>query len=199
MKTTFKALRMVAFVLTIAMLTASMAVAQSATTGAISGMVTDQTGAVVPNAKITVANTAAATSTEATSDASGEFRVTNLTPGTYTVTVKTANFADYKARTIVEVGLSTRVDAKLNVTAKGETVEVNDEAPVVNTEHQDFSTNFNQTAIHDLPINGRRWSNYALLTPTGNPDGSFGLMSFRGISGLLNNNTIDGGDNNSNF
>ncbi len=79
------------------------------------------------------------------------------------------------------------------------TVDVSAEAPVINTTQQDFSTNINQTSINELPINGRRWSNFALLTPGAVPDGTFGLISFRGISGLLNNNTIDGGDNNQAF
>ena len=50
-----------------------------------------------------------------------------------------------------------------------------------------------------MPINGSRWSNFALLNPGTVPDGNFGLISFRGISGLLNNNTVDGGDNNQAF
>jgi len=76
---------------------------------------------------------------------------------------------------------------------------VSGEAPVVNTQQPDFSSNINQASINELPINGRRWSEFALLTPGTNPDGNFGLISFRGISGLLNNNTIDGGDNNQAF
>ena len=59
----------------------------------------------------------------------------------------------------------------------------------------DFSTNINQTSLANLPINARRWSNFVLITPGAAPDGTFGLISFRGISGLLNNNTVDGGDN----
>ena len=70
--------------------------------------------------------------------------------------------------------------------------------PVINTVQQDFSVNINQTSISELPINGRRWSNFALATPGAVRDGGFGLV-FRGISGLLNNNTIDGGDNNQAF
>src|SRR4030095_11055070 len=73
------------------------------------------------------------------------------------------------------------------------------EAPVINTSQQDFSTNLNQTSINELPVNGRRWSNFAILTPGATPDGNFGLISFRGISGLLNNSTVDGGDNNQAF
>ena len=79
------------------------------------------------------------------------------------------------------------------------TVQITAEAPVINTSQQDFSSNINQTSINELPINGRRWSNFAILTPGAVPDGTFGLISFRGISGLLNNNTVDGGDNNQAF
>ena len=78
-------------------------------------------------------------------------------------------------------------------------VDVTAEAPVINTTQQDFSTNLNQTSINELPVNGRRWSNFAILTPGAVPDGNFGLISFRGISGLLNNSTVDGGDNNQAF
>jgi hypothetical protein len=79
------------------------------------------------------------------------------------------------------------------------TVQVTGEAPVINTTQQDFSTNVNQVSLDNLPTNGRRWSNLAILTPGTVPDGTFGLISFRGISGLLNNSTIDGGDNNQAF
>ena len=53
--------------------------------------------------------------------------------------------------------------------------------------------------MNNLPINGRRWFNFALMTPGTVTDGGFGDVSFRGISGLLNNNTVDGGDNNQAF
>ena len=57
-----------------------------------------------------------------------------------------------------------------------------------------------QTAISNLPINGGRWSSFAILTPGVVSDSSgFGLLSFRGISTLLNNNTVDGADNNQAF
>ena len=69
------------------------------------------------------------------------------------------------------------------------------QSPLINLEQADFSTNINQTTIANLPTNTRRWSTFALMTPGAAPDGNFGLVSFRGISGLLNNNTVDGGDN----
>ena len=102
-------------------------------------------------------------------------------------------------KVVVEVGRSTPVDFKLNVGGQAAIVEVTAEAPVINTNDNANAQNDDQTQINERPINGRRWSNFAILSPSAVPDGQFGLISFRGISGLLNNNTIDGGDNNQAF
>jgi outer membrane receptor protein involved in Fe transport len=173
------------------------AFAQSTTFGAIGGTVMDKTKAVIPNAKVTVTNTGTGAVSTTESDSFGSFRVVNLDPGTYTVSVQAPSFAAYKATgVIVEVGRITQLEAALAPGSQAESVEVTSELPTVNTIQQDFSSNINQTAINNLPTNGRRWSNFVLLTPGATPDGGFGLISFRGISGLLNNNTVDGGDNN---
>ena len=132
--------------------------------------------------------------------AKADFKVANLQPGTYTVTVNGGGFAAFTAeKVVVEVGRETSLDVPLGVQGSTNTVQVTAEAPVINTTQQDFSSNVNQTTINESPINGRRWSNFAILTPGAVPDGTFGLISFRGISGLLNNNTVDGGDNNQAF
>jgi Carboxypeptidase regulatory-like domain/TonB dependent receptor len=176
------------------------AAAQSTTQGAIGGTIKDPQGAVVPNAAVVVKNDETNKEFTATTDSEGNFRVAQLQPGNYTVTVNASGFAPLSAKLVVEVGRVTPIDAALSVGGVGgDTVQVTSDAPVINTEQQDFSTNVNQTSINNLPINGRRWSNFALLTPGAVPDGTFGLISFRGISGLLNNNTIDGGDNNQAF
>lgn len=181
-------------------LTCATSFAQSTTDGAIGGVVKDPNGAVVPNASVTTRNEATNQEKTATSDSEGRFRVVQLQPGSYIVSVTASGFAAYTAQNvIVEVGRVTPLDIDLGISGTQEIVDVTSEAPVINTTQQDFSTNINQTSINNLPINGRRWSNYALLTPGAVPDGTFGLISFRGISGLLNNNTIDGGDNNQAF
>src|SRR5581483_7140700 len=174
--------------------------AQSTTEGAIGGVITDPQSAVVPNATITVHNNGTNREDTATSDAAGRFRVIHLQPATYTVSVTAAGFAAYKQENVVvEVGRVTGLDVALAITGKTEVVEVRAETPVIQTEQHDFNSNINQVSLNELPINGRRWSQYALLTPGTSPDGDFGLISFRGISGLLNNNTVDGGDNNQAF
>jgi Carboxypeptidase regulatory-like domain/TonB dependent receptor len=174
--------------------------AQSTTTGAISGTVTNPNKEVVAGATVSAKNNGTNKEASATTDDNGGFKVSNLDPGIYTVSVSATGFAAYSnAAVVVEIGRSTNIEVGLTLQGVSGTVQVTAEAPVINTSQQDFSSNVNQTTINESPINGRRWSNFAILTPGAVPDGTFGLISFRGISGLLNNNTIDGGDNNQAF
>src|SRR5262249_54125352 len=137
-------------------------------------------------------NTVATTTT----DASGHFTVIRLNPGSYSVDVNLSGFTPYTQNgVIVEVGRVTNMDVTISIGGQVESVNVVAQAPVINREASDLSTNINQTAIATLPVSARRWSNFVLSTPGAAPDGTFGLISFRGISGLLNNNTVDGGDN----
>jgi hypothetical protein len=175
------------------------ALAQSAVTGAITGVVSDPTGAVVPSAAVTLLNNGTNKEEMVTAESDGRFRFNNLEPGSYTLTIKTSGFADYKKPVLVEVGRVVTVEAALNVGNAQTEVSVVEDLPLVNTATREFASNINQTTINELPVNGRRWSNFVMLTPGVVPDGSFGLLSFRGISGLLNNNTVDGGDNNQAF
>jgi len=174
--------------------------AQSTTDGAIGGTVSDQSGAVVPNASVSARNLNTGASASGSSDEGGRFQLIHIQPGMYTVEVAATGFSAFKATSIiVEVGRTTIIDAKLGVQALSETVVATAEAPVLTTDRADFSTNINNDALDNLPMNGRRWSSFALSTPGAVADGTFGLVSFRGISGLLNNNTVDGGDNNQAF
>jgi outer membrane receptor protein involved in Fe transport len=176
------------------------ALAQSTVTGGIRGTVNDPQGAVIPNVSVTVTNTGTNSTQTVTTDDNGNFVANNLQPGSYRINITQTGFEPFTAdNVVVEVGQVTTVNVPLGVTGASATVEVTAEAPVINTNSQDFSTNINQTSINELPINGRRASNFVLLTPATVPDGTFGLISFRGISGLLNNSTVDGGDNNQAF
>ena len=188
------------FVFFLVITMSAIAMAQSTTTGAIGGVVTNPNKEVVVGAAVVVRNTGTNKEDNATTDDTGRFKVANLQPGRYAVSINSAGFsAATQENVVVEVGRETTLEIALAVGQVTGTVDVTAEAPVINTTQQDFSQNINQTSINELPINGRRWSNFALLTPGAVPDGTFGLISFRGISGLLNNNTIDGGDNNQAF
>ena len=179
---------------------ASQIFAQSTVTGGIRGKVTDPTGAILPNATVTATNAGTNQAQTQTTDADGGYRFANLQPGTYTVGVSATGFANFsQEKIVVEVGQVTTIDVPLGVAGTTGNVTVTAEAPVINTNDNSNATNINQTSINELPINGRRASNFALLAPSTVPDGTFGLISFRGISGLLNNSTVDGGDNNQAF
>src|SRR5205807_1432609 len=177
------------------------AMAQGTVTGGISGTVTNPNKEVVSGAAVTAKNNGTAKEVTATTDDNGGFRIVNLDPGSYTVSINATGFSPFSSPTVVvEVGRLTNLEVPLAFQGvSGGTVTITAEAPVINTTQQDFSSNINQTTINESPINGRRWSNFAILTPGAVPDGTFGLVSFRGVSGLLNNNTVDGGDNNQAF
>ncbi|MGZ8846521.1 MAG: TonB-dependent receptor domain-containing protein [Pyrinomonadaceae bacterium] len=195
-----KFLRFCFATLVVTAICAVSALAQSTTTGAINGTVMNPNKEVVVGATVTVKNLGTNKEITATTDDNGGFKVTGLEPGNYAVTVNSSGFAAFNAeRVVVEVGRATELPVELSLQGVSGQVQVTAEAPVINTSQQDFSSNVNQTTINESPINGRRWSNFAILTPGAVPDGTFGLISFRGISGLLNNNTVDGGDNNQAF
>jgi hypothetical protein len=174
---------------------------QTAVDGAVAGTVVDSTGAAIANAAILVHSTATSADTSSATDASGYFRVSRLAPGDYTVKVSAPGFADYTAQhVIVEVGKLTEVAPKLSTGSTAVTVEVSAEAPVINTESSDFTTEFTPTTLSTLPINGRHWTSFALLSPgvtLGNS--AFGLVTFRGATNLQNNFMVDGSDDNDSF
>jgi hypothetical protein len=178
----------------------AVTMAQSTVSGAIGGVVVNPNKEVVGGAAVTVRNMETNKEDSATTDDQGRFKVVNLQPGKYAITINGTGFTAFTQENIVvEIGRETSLEVPLSIGAVTGTVEVTGEAPVINTTQQDFSSNLNQTSINELPVNGRRWSNFAILTPGAVPDGNFGLISFRGISGLLNNSTVDGGDNNQAF
>ncbi len=176
------------------------AAAQSETNGAIEVNVTDPQGLAVPKASLSCLNTGTGQETKATTNDQGQHRFIELQPGAYKVTVNTAGFNEgTQDNVVVEVGRVSYLSIPLQVGGGKQVVEVTSSTPLVSTAAPDFSNNVNQKFISEIPMNGRRWSSIALSTPGAVADGTFGLVSFRGISGLLNNNTVDGGDNNQAF
>ena len=175
--------------------------AQSATTGAIGGTISDANGALLPNTVVTAVATDTGVTRTTKSNGSGEYRISDLAPGVYKATFVSDGFKTKQEDGVtVTVGSLSTVSPKLDVGSVSDKVEVTDEAPLLNTQDNSITTTINQDMIDNLPINGRRWSGFALLTPgvVSNSDG-FGLLSFRGISFLLNNSEVDGADNNQAF
>ncbi len=169
-------------------------------TGSIEGSVLDPSGAVLPDAQVTVRNTATGVERVLTTDSGGRYRAVALEPGIYSVKASKAGFKTGEHTEIqVTVGSTTTVDVSLQVGAATETIEVTEAAPAIDTEKTDVTSTVGSEVVTNVPVIGRRFDNYVLLTPGVSPDGSFGLITYRGISGLYNNNTVDGADNNQAF
>lgn len=175
--------------------------AQSNTQGAIGGTVRDASGAAIAQAEVVVISSDTGREIETSSDAQGNFRLATLTPGNYRVYITRTNFARFEAEAVlVEVGRVTVLSPQLAVASVRQVVRVVAQQPQLDANSPALATNLGEAAIQGLPSNSRRWSNFALLTPGVTPDlAGYGLLSFRGISVLLNNSTLDGADNNQAF
>src|SRR4030095_13105712 len=137
------------FLLVVVLALSAMTMAQSTTTGAIGGVVTNPAIEVVPGAAVAVKNIGTNKEDTATTDDTGRFKVANLQPGSYSVTVSSSGFSPMtQENVVVEIGRETNLEVALSVGPVTGTVDVSAEAPVINTTQQDFSSNINQTSIN---------------------------------------------------
>jgi len=136
-----------------------------APTGSIAGTVTDESGAVIPNAKITVNNRDTGASRELTTDGTGRYAVEALASGVYTVRVEATGFTIRERGATVQAGTSTRVDMLMKVGAQGTVVTVGDVAPQIAYESHSVDGVVTRAKIQDLPLNGRSFLNLAIIEP----------------------------------
>src|SRR5579863_6469816 len=171
--------------------------AQTAGSATIAGTVKDPAGAVVPGAAVLIRNTDTSSDRSVQTNEAGLFSATFLPPGPYEVIVSKAGFAKL-ARTdlTVQVGQTLTLALSLQVQSTTDTVTVSGEAPIVDPSKTDVSQVVSAGFVSNLPIDGRRWENFVLLTPNATTDGDSGLVSYRGISGLYNSTAVDGANNN---
>ncbi len=161
------------------------AVAQSAGFGAVSGVVVDATGAVVPGAHVTLDNPSKAIHREMDSTSSGNFDFQNIVPASgYVVKIEKTGFGTIQYKEItVQVGGTVTLAPAMKVSSATTQVEVSSQAPLVDFVKTDTSLVVDSDQILELPINGRRVDNFVSLSPGVSNDGAFGLLSFRGNPG----------------
>jgi hypothetical protein len=170
---------------------------QTAGAGAITGTVTDASQAVIPGVSVTVTNVDTGVAHIYQTNDSGLYVAPFLQPGHYTVNATASNFGSMIAKNLtLLVGQTLTIDLRMRVQSNTTTVEVSGETPLLNVEQTEVSQVVDQSIIQNLPVNGRNWSDFVLLTPNVVPDGGSGLVSFHGISGLYNQNYVDGANNN---
>jgi hypothetical protein len=166
----------------------------------LEGTVTDPTGAAVPGADITVRNQNTGIATTVQSSTEGEFTALYLDPGTYEVAIQKAGFGKLVMRDIIiNVGTRAVIHPQLKLGKIDAVITVNAETPLVDTAASSLGTVVDQQSIQSLPLNGRNFTDFALLTAGATTDGDFGMISFNGVSGNYNNYTVDGGNNNNAF
>jgi len=168
--------------------------------GRVEGTVTDESGATVAAAVITAHSDATGLTAMQTSDSSGHFIFPYLSPGTYHLSVEKAGFKVTQLDSVVvAVGTTISLRPQLAVGSTDTKVVVTADPPLVDTTRSSISSVVGQGSIENLPLNGRDFTDYVLLTPGATTDGEFGMVSFNGISGNFNNYTVDGGNNNNAF
>jgi hypothetical protein len=134
--------------------------------GTIFGTVTDNTGAVVPSATITVIDVAKGTSVTTQTNEVGQYTMQHLIPDTYQVQVEATGFQTATVDSvIVYADTSPKVDVQLTVGALSQTVTVTSAAPLLQTERTDVATILNDRAVENLPNLNRNFTAFELLTP----------------------------------
>lgn len=167
--------------------------AQSAANKAtINGSVYDPNQAVVPNASVSIKNTRTGSVRAVTTNESGYYLATFMDPGSYEIQATAQGFAPKTVAATVNVGTSATIDITLSITETTETIEVTE--TLINLAVPTLSTIVDQTAVRDLPINGRRFQDFAVLTPTVQVEPQRQQLSFAGQRGVNSNVMLDGAD-----
>jgi hypothetical protein len=175
-------------------------------TASVVGTVRDSSGSVIPNAKVTLTNTATGVSVTKTTSADGSYEFFTVKPGIYVVTAEQTGFALALVDNVeVQVAARMRVDLQMKVGQLSEKVEVTASAPLLETETSQRGQVITTAQIQELPLNGREYSSLALLT-TGvrqsalnrstNGTPREGAFNVNGLRSTFNNFLIDGIDNN---
>ena len=181
-------------------------VSAQVTTGTISGVVQDSSGAVIPGVMVTVKNVDTATARTITTDEGGRYTAPDLTLGNYEVQAELAGFqTEIRNGITLTVGRQAVVDFALKVGQLADKVTITAEAPLVETTTSAMSSLVDDRTIRDLPLNGRSWDNLALLQPgvvtvgagQGSPAFDFGTgvrFNVNGSRAYANSFMLDGTD-----
>jgi hypothetical protein len=171
-------------------------------TGSLGGRVTDESGAAVTRASITLRSLATGVEHSAETSHDGFYRFPVVMPGTYSITTSHKGFRDVQVLVRVLIGNTTSQDITLRAGGNADTVTVIGTTPLLRPEDSSANTVIDRSLIADLPLNGRKYTDFMVLTPNTSYDGDTGLVSIAGQqggedSGYANGNgsnafTVDG-------
>ena len=165
--------------------------------GGINGVVTDQSGAVVPGAVVQITNVATNVSLTTTSTTAGEYAFPELNLGKYDITISASGFKTQKVIGVpVSAGQIFTQAVKLTVATSAETIEVTADSYTLDTTTTTQTTIIDSEAVDNTPLNGRDFTQLATLTPGFSNSGAGGYGSLNGTRANQINWQIDGVDNN---
>ncbi|MDQ3174626.1 MAG: carboxypeptidase-like regulatory domain-containing protein, partial [Acidobacteriota bacterium] len=171
--------------------------------GKILGTVTDQNGAVVPNATINTINEGTGAKRTVSADENGFYVLPELPVGFYTVEISGGSFASFSRKNVkVDVGGETRVDVGLIAQGVSATVDVTSDSSLIKTDGSTLSEVISSRQVDSLPLNGRDFRRLTTLTPGAAPRSQRGSLGSFTVNGQREKNNIfliDGVDNNDSF
>jgi hypothetical protein len=183
--------------------TTPAAYAQNAVTGAINGTVVDSTGAVVPNATVTLKDTATGAVTTVTTNGQGFFTAPFLNPHVFDVTASSSGLQSITTSVQVLTGQQSLIKVKVTPTANKQTVQVSaNNAQLIDTQSANLTTTFTTKQFEDLPMPGGDITTIAYTLPgvvVNAGTGGYGNFSSDGLPGTSNLVIINGSDDNDPF
>src|SRR5271165_2299965 len=172
----------------------------------LEGIVEDLSGARIARANVSLLNPENGYRAEAATDSEGRFRFAMLAPGRYTVTASAPGMADATQSGLeLHVGGSMQLQFRLRPAGRAENITVIAPPAILDPDSGEVSQVIDERAIADLPLNGRRYTDLALLSPgvtqdpRGLTSGSNGDLSYGGTRGYQNSYLVDGADDNNSF
>jgi len=168
--------------------------AQTTTSWGLTGVVTDPSKAVMPNAYVEIRDNSKGTTQTTRTDREGVYRFFFLVPSRYTLTVTHDGFQKVSRTVEVLLGFSVSVNVTLEIMKENTTVKVSGEASLLNTENGDVSTTMNQQQISELPNPGNDITYIAQTAPGAimKTEGAFGNFSILGMPSTSNLFTLNG-------
>jgi Carboxypeptidase regulatory-like domain len=171
---------------------------QTTNSGGLTGIVTDQSGAVIPEAAVELLDNAKGTLASARTNADGLYLFSFLQPSRYTFTVAHPGFQTFSCPLTVSLGPPSTLNVQLKIATSTFSITATDEAPLLNAENGDASTTINQQQVSQLPNPGNDLTYIAQIAPGTimNTEGGFGNFSMLGMPGTSTLFTVNGMDDN---
>lgn len=169
-------------------------------TGTVQGFISDVEGGAIPGATVTATNQDTGIARAVISDANGFYSAKALQVGTYTVTAELSGMQTTQQTDVsVLVGQIKDINLTLEIESTSEVITVTSEAPIIEVSRSGAANYIDEVAIESLPIVGRDFTDFAILTPGVQRDRSRGFLTMAGQRGMYSGLSVDGADNKSTF